>query len=128
MCVCVCVCARLHAIFLTKCNDCVLIVPMRACLCVCMCVCVSECDLHVVCVCVCVLCVCVCVCVCREGVLVLISMHNAVSLTPLRKKRYITMIYYYYYKDVATSEEKDARKPGYEPATSTASSAYQASD
>ena len=39
-----------------------------------------------VCVCVCVfVCVCVCVCVCREGVLVLISMYSAVSVTLVRE-------------------------------------------
>ena len=55
----------------------------------CVCVCVCECDLHVVCVCgmcVCVCeCACVCFCVCREGVLVLISMYSAVTLTPVRE-------------------------------------------
>ena len=41
-------------------------------------------------------CVCVCACVCREGVMVLISMYNAVSLTLVREERYIKIIYYYY--------------------------------
>ena len=45
---------------------------MHACLCVCVCACVCVC-------------VCVCVYVCREGVLVLISMYNSVSLTLVRE-------------------------------------------
>ena len=61
-------------------------VCMCVCVCVCVwCVCVCECDLHVV----CVWCVCVCACVCREGVLLLISMFSAVSLTLVREERYI---------------------------------------
>ena len=55
------------------------------------CVCVwmwPSCSVCVWCVCVylsvCV-CVCVCMCVCREGVLVLISMYSAVSLTLVRE-------------------------------------------
>ena len=41
-------------------------------------------------------CVCVCVCVSREGVLVLISMYSAESLTLVRAQRCIKMIYYCY--------------------------------
>ena len=67
--VCACVCA----IFLTKCNDCVLVGDCghaRAPLCVCV--------TFMCCVCVCVY---VCGGVCRERVLVLISMYRPVSLT-----------------------------------------------
>ena len=52
---------------------------MRAFVCVWVGVWVSECDLHVVCVCG------VCACVCREGVLVLIFMYSAVTLTLVRE-------------------------------------------
>ena len=67
--VCLCVCT----IFLTKCNDCVLMGDY-ACVCasVCVCVCVFVTFMW-------------CVCVCREGVLVLISMYSAVSLTLVRE-------------------------------------------
>ena len=57
------------------------------CVCVCLSVTFMWC-VCVVCVCgVCVWCVCVCVCahVCREGVLVLVSMYSAVSLTLVRE-------------------------------------------
>ena len=53
----------------------------------CMCVCVY------VCVCVTFVC-CVCVYVCREGVMVLISMYSAMSLTLVREYRCINVIYY----------------------------------
>ena len=81
MCVCVCVCA----VFLTKCNDCVLMGDcMHACMPLCMCVCVCLSMTFMWCVCVVCVCLCVCACVCRKGVLVLISMYSAVSLTLVR--------------------------------------------
>ena len=73
-CVCVCVCVCVYV--------CVCVVCVSVCVCVCVCACVRACvrecvraRAHVTFIC----------CVCVEGVLVLISMHSAVSLTRLRE-------------------------------------------